>query len=103
MKFFAYWVLCSSSSYHHVWKLYLVREFESEYEGVCYRDKSESLKGEDEVVKGSDQGQWGWARMSDRKEGFHSNWLTENLTKHTDKSDISHVEWAKEESYLNSW
>ena len=51
----------------------------------------------------SGQDQWDWARMSNRKRGFHLNWLTKNSTKHTDKLDISYVEWAKEESYLNSW
>jgi len=80
-----------------------VRGFESEHEDVHYRDESESLKDEDKIVKDLGQSQWGWVRMSNRKKDFHLNWLTENSIKYIDKSDISHVEWAKEESYLNSW
>ncbi len=103
MKSFAYWVFCSLSFYHYVWKLYSVREFESEHEGTHYKDESESLKDKDEIVEDSGQNQWGWVRMNDKKRDFHSNWLTKNSTKYTDKSDISYVEWVKEESYLNSW
>ncbi len=32
-----------------------MREFESEHKDVCYKDKSESLKDEDEIVKDLDQ------------------------------------------------
>ena len=80
-----------------------MREFKSEHRDAHYRGESESLKDEDKVVKDLGQDQWGWVRMNDRKRGFYLNWLIKNSTKHTDKSDISHVEWAKEESYLNSW
>ncbi len=55
MKSFTHWVLCSLSSYYHVWKLYSAREFESEYEDMYYKDKSESLKDEDKIVEDSDQ------------------------------------------------
>ncbi len=41
--------------------------------------------------------------MSNRKKDFYLNWLIKNSIKYTDKSDISYVEWVKEESYLNSW
>ncbi len=80
-----------------------MREFKSEYEDTCYRGKSKSLEDEDEIVKDLDQNQWDWVRISDRKRSFYLNWLTENSIKHTDKLDISYVEWIKEESYLNSW
>ena len=55
MKSFAYWVFYSLSSYHHVWKLYLVREFELKHEDTHYRDENKSFKDKDKIIKDLDQ------------------------------------------------
>ena len=79
-----------------------MREFESEHKDVCYKDESKNLKDRDKIIKDSDQNQWDWVRMSNRKKDFYLNWLIENSIKYIDKLNISYVEWIKEESYLNS-
>ena len=50
-----------------------MREFKSEHEDTHYRDESKNLKDKDKIVKDSDQSQWDWVRMNDRKKDFYLN------------------------------